>query len=93
MLERLLVFFFGFFSRSVTVFHLRLCQDNVGANGWCGWILSPFSVQRFFSSFPHWATYKNRLDAVLGVDRIVFRDKPVTKITLDLSLAGVDCAP
>lgn len=58
-----------------------------------GSILSPFWVQRFFSSFPHWATYKNRLDAVLGVDQIVFRDKPVTKVTLDLILAGVDCAP
>lgn len=54
-----------------------------------GWVdFATILVQRFFSSFPHWATYKNRLDAVFGVEWVVFRDKPVIKLTY-LALAGV----
>lgn len=34
--------FLGYSSRSFAVFHLHLCRDNVGANGWSGWILPPF---------------------------------------------------
>lgn len=92
VLERLLILLFlGYSSCSFAVFHLRLCRDNVGANGW-EWVdFATILVQHFFSSFPHWATYKNRLDAVFGVDWVVFRDKPVTKLTC-LTLAGVDRA-
>lgn len=80
--------FLGYSSRSFAVFHLRLCRDNVGANG-REWVdFATILVLRFFSSFPHWATYKNRLDAVFGVEWVVFRDKPVIKLTY-LALAGV----
>lgn len=42
--------------------------------------LSPFWCSASLQLFvPHWATYKNRLDAVLGVDWIVFRHKPIRK--------------
>lgn len=82
VLERLLILLFlGYSSRSFAVFHLHLCRYNVGANG-REWVdFATILVQRFFSSFPHWATYKNRLDAVFGVDWVVFRDKPVIKLT------------
>lgn len=82
VLERFLILLFlGYSSCSFAVFHLHLCRDNVGANEW-EWVdFATILVERFFSSFPHWATYKNRLDAVLGVDRVVFRNKPVTKLT------------
>jgi hypothetical protein len=42
VLERSMVcLLFGSCSHSFTVFHLRLCQDNVGANGWL-WICYRF---------------------------------------------------
>lgn len=46
-------------------------------------------VQRSFLFVSHWATYKNRLDAVLGVDQIVSRDKPVKKESLSISFLHV----
>lgn len=36
-----------------------------------GRYLSPFWVAPFFFFVPHWATYKNRLDAVLLLDQIL----------------------
>lgn len=80
VLERSMVcLLFGSCSHSFTVFHLRLCQDNVGANGWL-WICYRFGWPVFFSSFrTGLLAYMNRLDAVLGVDRIVLKENSFAK--------------
>lgn len=44
----------------------------------------------FLFFVPNWATYMNRLDAVLGVDRMVLKDNSVAKIDPSYQLIPVD---